>query len=98
MSCCWWRCFTKNLTVPETRGIALLGFATGLSLAVGYELSMRGWHSDWALPIVLGIPAIVGAGYGIWQFLFTPISAGRTAAGGGRTHAAFHLPRKTGSG
>ena len=65
--------FHKNLTVPETRGVALLGFATALSLAVGYELSMRGWHSDWGLPIVLGIPAIVGAGYGIWQFLFTPI-------------------------
>jgi hypothetical protein len=65
--------FHKNLMVPETRGIALLGFATGLSLAVGYELSMRGWHSDWGLPIVLGMPAIVGAGYGIWQFLFPSV-------------------------
>lgn len=65
--------FHKNLMVPETRGVALLGFATALSLAVGYELSMRGWYSDWGLPIVLGTPAIVGAGYGVWQFLFTPV-------------------------
>jgi hypothetical protein len=65
--------FHKNLVVPETRGIALLGFATALSLAVGYEMNMRGWYSDWALPIVLTIPAVIGAGYGVWQFLFAPI-------------------------
>ena len=65
--------FHKNLMVPETRGIALLGFATALSLAVGYELSVRGWHSDWGLPVVLAIPAVIGAGYGFWQFLTTPV-------------------------
>ena len=28
--------FHKNLMVPETRGIAVLGFAASLSLALGY--------------------------------------------------------------
>lgn len=64
--------FHKNLTVPETRGIALVGFAAAMSLAVGYELSMRGW-GDWALPAVLIIPVIVGGGYGFWQFLTRPV-------------------------
>ena len=49
--------FHKNLTVPETRGIALVGFVTAMSLAVGYELSMRG-RGDWALPVVLLMPAV----------------------------------------
>jgi hypothetical protein len=65
--------FHKNLVVPETRGVAVLGFATALSLAVGYEMSMRGWHSDWGLPVVLAIPALIGAGYGFWQFLTAPV-------------------------
>lgn len=64
--------FHKNLVVPETRDIAVLGLATALSLAVGYELSMRG-RGDWALPIVLMIPAVIGASLGFWQFLTTPV-------------------------
>lgn len=64
--------FHKNLIVPETRGIALIGFATAMSLAVGYELSMRG-RGDWALPIVLLLPALIGGSYAVWQFLTRPV-------------------------
>lgn len=64
--------FHKNLVVPETRGIAVVGFAAALSLAVGYELSMRG-YGDWALPAVLTLPAVVGGAFGFWQYLTTPI-------------------------
>lgn len=64
--------FHKNLVVPETRGIAILGFATALSLAVGYELSMHG-RETWALPVVLTLPAIVGAAFWLWQFLTAPV-------------------------
>lgn len=64
--------FHKNLVVPETRGIALLGFATAMSLAIGYELSKRG-REGWALPVVLIFPAVIGGGYAFWQFLTTPV-------------------------
>lgn len=64
--------FHKNLVVPETRGIAIVGFVTALSLAVGYELSKRG-HEAWALPVVLAFPGIIGGGYGFWQYLTRPV-------------------------
>jgi hypothetical protein len=64
--------FHKNLTVPETRGIAILGFATAMSLAVGYELSMRGL-GDWAFPVVLLLPAVIGGSYAFWQYLTRPV-------------------------
>lgn len=64
--------FHKNLTVPETRGIAIVGFATAMSLALGYELSMRG-RGDWALPAVLLLPAVIGGSYALWQFLTRPV-------------------------
>lgn len=63
----------KNLVVPETRGVALLGFATLLSVAVGYELSVRGFASDWVLPVVLAIPAATGSIYGVGSWLLTPL-------------------------
>ena len=64
--------FHKNLMVPETRGIAILGFATAMSVAVGYELSMRG-RADWAMPVVLLLPALIGGSYAVWQFLTRPV-------------------------
>lgn len=64
--------FHKNLTVPETRGIALVGFVTAMSLAVGYELSMRG-RGDWALPVVLLMPAVIGGAYAFWQYITRPV-------------------------
>lgn len=67
----------KNLVVPETRGVALLGFATLLSVAVGYELSVRGFASDWVLPVVLAIPAATGSiqawGHGCLRHRHPPV-------------------------
>lgn len=64
--------FHNSIVTPETRGVALLGFATVLGVAVGYELTARNMPVDAVLFIVMAIPALTGTGYALWKYFFTP--------------------------
>ena len=64
--------FHNSIVTPETRGAALLGFATVLSVAIGYELTVRNLSMNLVLFIVSMIPVLTGTGYLVWKHFFTP--------------------------
>lgn len=64
--------FHNNMVKPETRGVAILGFATALSVILGHELTVRNLPLDRVLFIVMAIPVVTGCGYILWKYLFVP--------------------------
>lgn len=64
--------FHNSIVTPETRGVAILGFATVLSVILGHELTVRNWPLNLVLSIVMAMPLVTGSGYIVWKYLFVP--------------------------
>jgi hypothetical protein len=64
--------FHNSIVTPETRGIALLGFATVISVLLGYELTARNLPLNMVLFIVMAVPPATDGSYMLWKYLFTP--------------------------
>lgn len=64
--------FHNSMVTPETRGVAILGFTTVISIILGHELTVRNLPLNVVLSIVMAMPVVTGSGYILWKHLFVP--------------------------